>query len=151
MKNSKLFALEAHLDAAMKANPKRDLYLHLRKAEKIVKAATAELRDGNPAPPTIKAYQREIRESRSEMESLHPDRQREYLAAVIARHPDAKADAIAWDEENQKILDGETEKLKDGTEVKFESKEGHTAWKNDVCVFPVEVFDALVDAGVFTE
>ncbi len=144
MKNSKLFLLEKHLTDAIAANPKRDLYLHLRKAKKVVADVTEKLRDGNPEPPTVQKFKRELRESEIEMRTMPEDRQKTYLAALIDRHPDAKADAIAWNEANAAYLAGESV-------VKFESKDGCTAWKNDVCAIPVAAFDALVDAGVFTE
>jgi hypothetical protein len=144
MKNSKIFLLEKHLNDAIAANPKRDLYMHLRAAKKVVVAITDPLRDGNPKPPTVTAFERELAHSRNKMESLPAEKRPGYLADLLDRHPDAKDDGIAWDEANAALLAGETE-------VKFESKPSGLAWKNDVCQIPIEAFDALLDAGIFTE
>jgi hypothetical protein len=144
MKNSKIFLLEKHLNDAIAANPKRDLYLHLRTTKKAVTAITDPLRDGNPKPPTVTAFERELQHSRTEMDSIPAEKRPGYLADILDQHPDAKGDAMEWDEANAKILTGETD-------VKFDAKPSTLAWKNDVCLIPIEAFDALLDAGVFED
>ena len=145
MKLKKIYDIEAAVNAAIAKNPKRDLFLVLRRAQKQIKKITDEVADSNPLPPQVTGYQRELQAMHLEFNTATTEAKAAMLRALSDKYPTAKTDSMEWTKDQDLLMSADKV-------FEFENPAAESmAWDKNECMIGCENLAIMIDGGIFTE
>jgi hypothetical protein len=103
-----------------------------------------KVRESNPVPPAVEAHRRELSAISLEFNTASTEQKSSMLRSIAEKFPTAKADTIAWSQDQDLILESEAE-------FEIDPQPAALAWAKDECTIGCENLSVLIDAGIFSE